>query len=110
MKLLYAKTQTLAIGEISSMIGTALLALHTRITIHGGVDTTIRGNLDQERCVAPVEVEVRVCMPLPLQLDKTTHLVLPSWVWSSWVGYCFTFPTKILSAMPSILLMKKKVT
>ena len=110
MKLLYAKTQTLAIGEISSMITTALLALHTAITIHGGADTTIRGHLDHMRCAAPVEVEALVSMPLPPQLDKITHLVSLFWVWSSWVGYCSTFPTKILLAMPSILLMNKKVT
>ena len=92
------------------MIGTVLLALLTRITIHGGADITIRGNSDQLRCVAPAEVEARVSTPPPPQSDRTIQLVLLSWVWSSSVGYCSTFPTKILSAMPSILLMKKKVT
>ena len=82
-KRLYAKTQTLAIGEISSMIIMALLALLTKTTIHGGADTTIRGHLDHIRCAAPVEVEARVSTPLTPQSDKTITLVLLSWVLSS---------------------------
>ena len=71
---MYAKTRTLAIGEISFLTRTVILAQNTHLALNIGVATTVLGNSDQMRCVALVEVELAV--PIQTRMEKIMEIMV----------------------------------